>query len=119
MRERPRIYLLVFLPLLLLGGPVVAALVSGYARFRGIPVSSVPNLNGMLIGLPALIFWIPLSLLTGNYILRIVPPLRKIAEEYSTRAKRPGFSESQAQLVRLTMLIGVICGPILVLGFWL
>ncbi len=119
MRDRPRIYLLVFLPLLILGGPIVAALVSGYARLKGVPVSAIQNLNGMLIALPAVIFWIPLSLLVGNYILRVVPPLRKIAEEYTARAKRPDFSESQAQLVPITLIVGVICGPKLGLGFWL
>ena len=74
--HKPLVYLAVILPILGSGSvSLVCALVLAYARIKGIPESGVPNLNGILISLPALFLWIPISLLLANLVLFCVVPL--------------------------------------------
>src|SRR2546423_2831851 len=107
-QKKPLVYLLVIFPLLLAGVAVVLGLVTLYARMAGISQSSVPRLNGLLIGLPALFLWIPIALVLANCILYAVPPLRIIAETYVARAHRPGFVESQKALGKLVAGVAII-----------
>jgi hypothetical protein len=116
--RKPLIYLLVILPILVGGGvSLVIALVAAFSAIRGVPRSAVPNVNGMLIGLPAFFLWIPASLLLGNVVLYAVPPLRRIAESYATRAHQPGFVESQKILLKIAGYFALICIPLIVLGY--
>ena len=119
-QKKPAIYLLVILPILGIGGiSVVIALESAYARMTGASLSSLPRLNGLLISLPALCLWVPIALLFGNCVLFAVPPLRRIADTYTTQANRPGFIESQRQLGRMALIMALICVPLIIQGFML
>ena len=118
--RKPIIYLLVILPILLVGGiGIPSLLLRTYSRNHGILPSAVPDLNGFLIMLPAIFLWIPLTLLLANCVFFVVPPLRTIAEAYVVRAHRPGFLESQRQLGKLALLFAAFCVPLIVLGFTL
>jgi hypothetical protein len=118
MPRKPLIYLVVILPLFVAGSLcVVLGLVLAYSRLNGIPPSAVPNFNGILISLPALILWIPVALFLGNFILYCVPPFRRIAERYASESRRPGFVESQKELLKVTLVFASICIPLIVLGF--
>ena len=90
---------------------------SAYARITGASLSSLPRLNGLLISLPALCLWVPIALLFANCVLFAVPPLRRIADTYTTQANRPGFFDSQRQLARFAFITALICVPLIVLGF--
>jgi len=119
MPRRPAIYLVVILPMLVLGGvAVVVALLRTFAGVRAAR-SAIPNLNVVLISLPALMLWIPISLLLSNCVLFAVPRLRRAAERFVIEAQRPGFRESQRQLLFAAGVIGIVCIPLIVLGFWL
>ncbi len=81
------------------------------------PRSAVPNLNGMLIALPAVFLWIPVSLLLSNAILYVIPPLRRIAEGYASKADLPSFVESQRALLKVAAVFTLISVPLIVLGY--
>lgn len=115
--KKPKIYLVVILPLLLAGVFPVEGLVMLYANIAGIPRAAIPQLNGMLIGLPMFFLWIPLSLLLANCVLHVVRPLRKVAEAYVTEARRPGLLESQRVLGKAALVMAAICIPLIILGF--
>ncbi len=116
--KKPAVYLVVMLPIFVIGG---ASLVLGlemlYARLNGFSLRSVPNLNGLLISLPALLLWIPIALLLANAVLFSVPPLKKAAERYAEEAHGPGFLGSQRQLGKVTLIVALVCVPLIVLGF--
>ena len=118
MPKKPTAYLLVILPILVIGGLfVVVGLQAIYAEMIGASLSSVPSLNGFLISLPALFLWAPVALLLANCVLFVVPPLRKSAGAYAAEAKRPGFLDSQKQLGKMALLMALVCLPLIVLGF--
>jgi hypothetical protein len=77
----------------------------------------VPNLNGILIALPTLFLWMPLALLISNVILRVVPPLRRVAERYGAAAGRPDFEASQRQLAKVFLWIALVCVPLIAVGW--
>lgn len=115
--RKPLIYLAVILPMLLGGGlAILLVLVKTYTTFHA---REVPPVSGLLITLPALALWIPLSLLISNVVLFAVPPLRRVAETYAAQNDRPPFTDSQARLKRLTALFSVLCLPLIALGFYL
>ncbi len=115
---KPRVYLLVILPILFFGElALMIALIWMYAQFRNVPRDAIPNLNGFFIFLPAVFLWMPVSLLLGNVIPYIVPPLRRIAERYSSETDRPGYLESQKGLLKVLGIFAMICIPLIVLGF--
>jgi len=118
--DKPKIYLAVILPMLCFGGLlVIVALIRCFAAVRGIPMRQIPNVNGMLISLPAVLLWIPIILLLSNLILFAIPYLRRIAGQYVATAKRPGFRETQSDLLKLTGYFAIVCLPLIALGFWL
>jgi hypothetical protein len=118
--KRPLAYLVVILPLLVLGGmALLFALLRAFAEVRGVARSAIPNVNGILICLPALLFWMPISLLLSNCVLFAVPRLRRVAERFAAEAQRPDFRQSQRQLLIATGAIGLVCVPLVLLGFWL
>ncbi len=96
---------------------LMAALVELYSRLKGVPRSAIPNLNGLLIMLPAFFVWIPTSLILANLVVYCVPPLRRTAEQYSERAGRPGFAHSQKALLKALGLFAFVCFPLIALGF--
>jgi len=115
---KPAIYLLVILPILIVGGVLLPLrLLHYYAASKGIPLAAVQNIPGMLIALPAFFIWVPVGLLISNVVLAAIPPLRKIAVEYSLRAGRPGFLGSQLELFLVLLVICVVCVPLIVYGF--
>jgi len=117
-QRKPVAYLLLILPILVGGGVcLIAALVGSYSQVKGVARSAMPNLNGLLIALPAFLLWIPISLLMANVILYCVPPLRRIAEGYAAQAGRPGFVESQKTLLKVLGVFALVCLPLIVLGF--
>ena len=118
MLKKPLLYLPIILLILVGGGiSLILALTNLYSWVFQVPVSSVPKLNGLLIGIPALFFWIPVSLILSNAVLFSVPRFRRIADDWSAAAERPGFRESQRQLIRLSMGLAIICLPLIALGF--
>jgi hypothetical protein len=96
---------------------LILGLANTFAESRGIARSEIPDLNGMLISLPAFLLWIPIGLMLSNCVLFAVPPLRRVAERFVADAERPGFGESQRQLLVAAGAIGVVCIPLIVLGF--
>jgi hypothetical protein len=117
-QRKPAVYLLVILPVLVGGGIcLVDALLRAYSHVRGISQSAVPMPNGLLIALPAIFVWIPISLLLANLVLYVVSPLRRIAEVYSTQAGGPGFATSQKILLRALAWFCLVCLPLIALGF--
>jgi hypothetical protein len=118
MKRKPAVYLLGILPVLLTGTMTLAISLTGvYARIKGIPESAIPRINGILITLPALLLWLPIALLLSNFVLFVVPPLRRIAEGYAAESNHPGFSESQRQLARIAVIMSMVCVPLILLGF--
>jgi hypothetical protein len=116
--NRPRIYLVVILPLLVLGGLLVVSLSLGaYAATVGVPLSAVPEINALLIALPAFFLWIPVSLLIANVVLTSVPAFRRIAEAYVTANARPDYHMSQRQLSRVLGWTACVCVPLILLGW--
>jgi hypothetical protein len=97
----------------------VVGLLAAYSAIRGIAMSDIPNRNSLLIILPAVFLSLPLSLLLSNCVLFVVPPLRRVAERFVAEAHRPGFLESQRGLLVALGVVGIICVPLIVLGFWL
>jgi hypothetical protein len=116
--NRPPIYLLVILPLLLFGAVVVYLAVTAYATFHEIPVSAVPRANGFLIALPTLFLWIPVALLLSNVVLNAVPPLRRVAEDFVARSSAPTYSESQQQLLKVLKWTAFACIPLVAIGWF-
>ena len=115
--NRPRIYLVVILPLLVLGAPLVASLaLAAYATAVGVPLRAVPELNAFLIVLPTIFLWIPVSLLVANRVLTSVPAFRRIAEAYVTASARPDYRTSQRQLSRVLGWTACVCVPLILLG---
>jgi len=118
MQRKPVVYLLVILPILFFGGlALIAGLMVAYSEFKGVPRAAIPNLNGLLISVPAFLVWIPISLLLGNLILYWVPLLRPTAESYAANANRPGFAESQWLLLKVLLVFVLIFVPLVVVGF--
>ncbi len=115
--KKPTVLLMVGFPLLFAVIFPVAGLILLYANIAGIPRAAVPQLNGILIGLPTVFLWIPLSMLLANCIIHFVRPLRESAEAYVTEARRPGFLESQRGLAKVALVMAVICVPLIILGF--
>jgi hypothetical protein len=73
-------------------------------------------MNGLLLP-AALLLWMPAAFLLSNMVLYRIPPLRRIAEQYVTEAKRPGYAEAQKQLLIVLFVFALIFGPLIVLGF--
>jgi hypothetical protein len=116
--RKPIVYLLVNAPILVGGCLAIVALeIAGFANNRNIPRSAIPFANGMLITLPTLFLWIPISLIFSNLILRAVPALRLIAQGYVTRSGHPGFKDSRRQLLRVAVWTAVVSVPLIALGF--
>jgi hypothetical protein len=115
--RRPRIYLALILPLLLLGVVVMYLVVRIYAASHDVPLQAVPDLNAMLIALPTLFLWLPVMLLLANFIMRAAPPLRRIAESYVSSADRPDFGTSQRQLAKVLLWFAFVCIPLIVVGW--
>jgi hypothetical protein len=118
--RKPLIYLAVILPILWIGAmALLYFLLNAYHQFSGAPLNAIPNKNGLLIVLPALFLWIPLSLFLSNLVLYVIAPLRRIAQRYERESHHPGFLESQRALLKLAGLVGLICIPLMALGFLL
>ena len=117
MRKKPAIYLAVILPLLMAGVIPVAGLETLYANIAGIPRAVIPQQNALLIGLPTILLWFPLSLFLANCIVFAVPPLCKVAETYATETQGPGFIESQRTLGKITLGMAAFCVPLVIIGF--
>jgi hypothetical protein len=116
--SRPRVYLLIMLPILFIGGlGVPIALMAIFARLRGIQLRDVPDFNGLLISLPAFFLWIPVTYLLGNLILYFIPALRRTAESYVEAAGRPGFRDSQVGLLKACAVFALVCIPLIAIGF--
>lgn len=117
-RRKPAIYLMVILPVLVVGDMIlVVGLTNLYSQFKNVSLSDLPNLNGMLISLPAIFLWIPCSLLISNLIIRLTPPLRVVAEKYTAQSNGPSFGESQKRLLKVLYIFAMICVPLILLGF--
>ncbi len=116
--RKPFVYLLVLLPILGGGGLLlIAGLIQAYSHVHGVPRSAVPDMNGLLISLPASLVWIPISLFLANLVLWFVPPLRRIEERHSARSGRPGFADSQKALLKALGFCALFCLPLIALGF--
>ena len=116
--RKPAIYLVIILPILLLGFLLLSKiLISAFLMYRILPTPAIPAVNGMLIVLPALILWIPVSLLISNCILFVIPALRKIAENYVEKERSFTFIESQRMLIKIAVIHAAICVPLIILGF--
>ena len=117
-RSKPPVYLAVILPVFLSGGlGIVYLLMRVFAHIRNVPLNAVPELNGLLIALPAVFLWIPVSLLVANLILFVVPPLRRRAASYAASTGSLSFSGSQLAMLRATFWCGLLCVPLIALGF--
>ena len=116
--NRPRIYLVVILPLLAVGGLLVVSLALGaYATSAGVPLRAVPQANALLIALPAFFLWIPASLLIANAVLSLVPVFRRTAEAYVAANECPDYRTSQRQLARVFGWTACVCVPLILLGW--
>jgi hypothetical protein len=116
--RKPAIYLAVIVPLLLGGNLLVCwCLLSAYAASRGQPISAIYDGEALLLTLPGFALGIPLYLLIANGILYAVTPLRRIAERHTAATRRPGFRQSQRQLLVLFAIAATICVPIIACVF--
>ncbi len=117
-QRKPLIYLLVILPVFVVGGmSLIVALIEAYSQIRGVASSAIPGLNGLLITLPTFFLWIPISLLISNVLLCSLPPLRRMAEEYVARSGHAGFAQSQKGVLKLVGIFAFVCLPLILLGF--
>ena len=67
--RRPPIYLAVILQISVGGSvAIIVVVLRAFVRLRGIDPTAIPNLNGMLISLPILFLWIPVSLVIANVV---------------------------------------------------
>ena len=115
--RRPRIYLVVILPLLAFGMVVTYLAVNLYAGAHNVPIHAVPDVNGILIAVPIVLLWIPVALLLSNLIIRAVPSLHRIAESYVASSNRPGFGASQLQLTKVLLWLALVCVPLIAVGW--
>jgi hypothetical protein len=116
--KKPVVYLFVILPIFLGGAfGIIAGLLAAYATMAETSPSAMPNVNGVLISVPALLLWIPLTLLIANCVLFAVPSLKRVAEKYAAEAQRPHFVESQVMLGKVAMVMALVCVPLITLGF--
>ncbi len=106
------------LPILFFGGfGLIAAMIFAYSQLCDVPRSAIPDLNVMLISLPAFFIWIPLGLLLGNCVLYLVAPLRRNSEKYVAEEEEAGFAESQKALLKAFSVTAIVCIPLIILGF--
>jgi hypothetical protein len=118
MTRKPSIYLLIIIPILFIGYiGIVILLLNLYSRFWDIPFYLISNLNGLLITLPVLFLWIPISLFLGNNVIYRFHPLRQIAEQFILKEGYPSYYQSQVELMKVIKIISIICIPIILLGF--
>lgn len=118
LNRKPRAYLLVMLPLSIGGGlGIILALIHAYSRMHGISPAEVTDRNAMLITVPAFFLWMPLSLIISNFIIRMIPPLRKIANDFVSQTNSPGYEVTQKSLLKLFVGLAVVCMPLIVIGF--
>jgi hypothetical protein len=99
--RKPAVYLLVILPIMIGGGAsLLIALVEAYSRVTGLARSAVPNQNGLLITLPALLMTYDLkdkegrvcAFEVGNFLLTrggLCRLVRRIPECRVTRRPSP------------------------------
>ena len=118
MTRKPTAYLVVLVPMIL-GGGIGTYLASlwMFSYLRQIPKAEIPALNGFLITLPAFFLWLPIALWLSNLVIFATPPLRKLAEEYVARARKPNFQDSQVALARVIRWTAAICMPLIIAGF--
>lgn len=117
-QRKPLIYLAVILPVFLGGAlGIVYVLMRAFAHVRDVPLNAIPDLNGLLMALPAALLWIPVSLLVSNLILLVVPPLRRRAASYAASTGSVSFGVSQLAVLRATLWFGLLCVPLITLGF--
>lgn len=117
-QRKPIIYLAVILPVFLGGAlGIVYVLMRAFAHVRDVPLNAIPDLNGLLMALPAALLWIPVSLLVSNLILLVVPPLRRRAASYAASTGSVSFGVSQLAVLRATLWFGLLCVPLITLGF--
>jgi len=117
-QRKPFIYLLVILAILAGGSMgLIVTIIEAYSQVKGVAYSGIPGLNGLLITLPALFLWIPISLLISNLVLYSISPLRRIAEQYVARSGHAGFADSQKGLLKMLGIFALVCLPLIVLGF--
>ncbi len=118
--KKPIIYLLVILPVLVGGGfTLVLAAMLMFAYTKGISPSDIPDLNGFFISLPVILLWIPYSLVLSNFIMYIIPPMRRIAENYAKESGRADFRNSQLRLGKFSLYWSIPWVVLIVLGFYL
>lgn len=116
--KKPTIYLLTILPVLIAGAmAIIIGLISAYSKMAGIELNAIPNLNGILISLPAFFLWIPISFIISNLLLYFVPPLRAVAENYAEKTEGSSYKDSQKGLWKITLYMSVICLPLIAMGF--
>lgn len=118
--RKPPIYVAIFFPVFVSGGVGVVVLLAWmYSAVAGVGTDQIPRVNGILIFLPTLFLWVPISLFAFNLVRQLVPALRRIAEGYAHQTGAPGFVESQRQLLRVLLLLAAICVPLILLGFFM
>lgn len=117
--RKPPTYLAIFFPIFVCGGVGVVLLLAWmYSVEAGVGIVQIPLLNGILISIPAVLLWVPISLVATNVVLQLVPDLRRVAEGYAHQTGTPGFVKSQRQLLRFILLVATICVPLILLGFF-
>jgi hypothetical protein len=118
-RRKPAVYLVIVLPIFLVGGMLgPIGLINTYLSWRRLD-HPIPNINGILIAVPAVALWIPITLLLSNVILHSVPYLRRVSEQYAEASGQPGYGESQRALARVALAMSIVCFSLMALGFLL
>lgn len=116
--HKPAIHLAVILPLLVGGNLLLSwLLLSGYAAAREIRIPDIPDAKALMLVLPGLILWIPLSLLIANRILTAIPSLRRVTQRHADATGGPDFKQSQRGLRIVFMIAAAVCLPIIASAF--
>ncbi len=95
------------------------SMMSLLAKVKGCEVRDLPELSGFLVALPILFLSMPVFLFFMNCLIYLIPPARRMTENYVERKGRPGFWESQKTLGAIIAWVGLFTLPLVVLGFWL
>jgi hypothetical protein len=75
-------------------------------RYSGQNLSSTPRgLGTILVALAPFFAALPVGMMIGNVLVRLVPPARKVLDQEATSFPNTDFQSAQRQLLRVSMIM--------------
>lgn len=100
----------VFIPWICFAG------VTGYGLFvlrdlmhGQIEYSSGKNIGEILMAVAALFAWLPIAMLSGNYLIWVIPPARTVLDQEASTVSGADFASANRRLWRMGKISVPIC----------